>query len=60
MNQSIDYEVIELTRHFGSIVGTAGVSIEVIEECNKQLLKLVKCLSKNVDKATAANSGLII
>ena len=55
----VNYEIVELTRHFGSIVGTPGISEEVLIECNKHILKLVKCLEANVNKATAANSGLI-
>ena len=55
----VNYEIVELTRHFGSIVGTPGISEEVLKECNKYLLKLVKCMEANVNKVTATNSGLI-
>lgn len=59
----VNYEIAELTRHFGAIVGTLGVSEEVSKEANKQLLKLVKALDVNVDRAVQANqssnSGII-
>ena len=63
IDQIVNYNVAELTRHFGAIVGTTGVDDEVKKACNTHLLKLVKCLEVNVDKAVqenqSSNSGLI-
>lgn len=59
----VNYELAELTRHFGAIVGTPGISEEVSKYCNGQLLKLAKSIEVNVDRAIqanqASNSGLI-
>ncbi len=56
----INYEIVELTRHFGSIVGTPGISEEVAKLANKQLLRLTEALGPAVDKALAQDAGLII
>ena len=63
IDQLVNYEIAEFTRHFGALVATEGVDEKVKEACNKNLLKLVNALNINVDKAIAANqtsnSGLI-
>ncbi len=53
---AIPYEIGEVVRFFGSIVGTEGVGEDVKKECNKNLLKLIKSVSTNVDNLIAENS----
>jgi hypothetical protein len=53
-------EIIELTRHFGSVVGTPGISEELAKLCNTQLLRLTETLVKKVDEALLKNSNLIL
>lgn len=55
----INYEIVELTRHFGSIVGTPGISEDVAKIANKQLLRLTEAIGPAVDKILAQNSGII-
>ena len=55
----VNYEIVELTRHFGSIIGTPGISEEVAKKCNKQLLRLVDALDRDVDRVLAGNAGII-
>ena len=36
MTQIVNYDIAELTRHFGAIVGTPGISEDVSKFCNQQ------------------------
>jgi hypothetical protein len=52
--------VVDLTKHFGSIVGTPGISEEVEKLANAQLLRLTKALVPTVNKVLAEGEGLIV
>lgn len=55
----VDYELAEQIRFYGSLVGTTGVSKEVNEICNKNIIKLLKAMQPSVDKLTAQKAGII-
>lgn len=55
----VNYEIIELTKHFGAIVSTPGVAEDIVKKCNKQLKRLVDALDSAVDATLAQNAGLI-
>ncbi len=59
MTSETFYQIVELTKHFGAVVGTPGISEDVQKKCNKQLLRLIESLDSLVDKALATNAGLI-
>jgi len=55
----IDYELAEQVKFYGTLIGTTGMSEDVLKLCNKNLLKLLQALQPGVDKLTAKKSGLI-
>lgn len=58
MEQIINYEIAEFVRFFGSVAGTPGVRQDVLDECNDYLMKLVRALEVNVDKAIQSNQSI--
>jgi len=60
MTKELEYKLNELTRFYGSIVGTPGISKDVQEHCNSQLFKLVKAFDPVMQEITAEVSGLIL
>lgn len=59
MTQENFYQIVELTKHFGAVVGTPGISKEVQEKGNRQLLRLLDALDNTVNATLASNAGLI-
>lgn len=59
MTQDNFYQIVELTKHFGAVVGTPGISEDIQKKCNKQLLRLLEALDKTVNETLATNAGLI-
>lgn len=54
-----DYNLTEQVRFYGTLIGTTGMSKEVLEICNKNVLKLLQALQPGLDKLTATKAGLI-
>lgn len=52
----VDFEVAEMVRFYGSIVGTEGVSDKIKDICNNNIEALLKTVQPNVTKIT---SGII-
>lgn len=55
----IDFEIAELVRFYGSIVGTEGISKDIQDQCNINILRLIDTLQPKLDKLTASKAGLI-
>jgi len=59
----IDFELAELVRFYGSIVGTEGVSEEVQKICNENIKaaldKLQPSFKKTLQRIGTKNAGLI-
>lgn len=55
----IDFEIAELVRFYGSIVGTEGVSEEIQKKCNKNIFSLLETLEPSLKKKLANKAGLI-
>lgn len=59
----VDFELAELVRFYGSIVGTEGVSEEVQKICNKNIQLALEKLQPNFEKTMkrigTKNAGLI-
>lgn len=53
------YQIIEYTKHYGSIVSTPGVDPKIVEKCNAQLKRLVDALDSDLDILLANYTGLI-
>lgn len=54
------FEQAELIRFYGSIVSTPGISNDIKDICNTNILKLVQSVQPAVDKVTAKSAGLIV
>lgn len=59
----VDFELAELVRFYGSLVGTEGVSEEVQKICNKNLKialeKLQPSFDKTMTRVGSKTAGLI-
>jgi len=59
----IDFELAELVRFYGSIVGTEGVSTEVQKICNENIKaaldKLQPSFKKTLQRIGTKDSGII-
>lgn len=55
----IDFELAEMVRFYGTLIGTPEMSEEVTNLCNKNLYKLLQTLQPSVDRFTARKSGII-
>jgi len=53
----VDFEVAEMIRFYGSIVGTEGVSDKVKKTCNDNIEALLKVVQPKVTQIT---SGIIV
>ena len=54
-----NFEVAEKVRFYGSIVGTEGVSKEIQDLCNKNIMRLLQSIQPELDNITAKKAGLI-
>lgn len=57
MEGIVDFEIAELIRFYGSIVGTPGIEDRVNVLCNDNIMKLLKVVQPKLIKLT---SGIII
>lgn len=55
----IDYELSEMVRFYGTLIGTTGMDAAVIALCNENLLKLLQAMQPGVTKLTAKKAGII-
>ncbi len=55
----IDFEIAEMVRFYGTLIGTTGVSKKVQEMCNINLEKLLETMQPSVNKLTAGKAGII-
>lgn len=57
--QLINPLVGEAIRFYGTIVGTPGVSTEILEMCNKNIKKLLDTIEPKLRSLTAQEAGII-
>jgi len=59
IQEIMDIQLAEQARFYGTIIGTTGMSEDVLKICNKNLVKILQALQPGVDKLTASKAGLI-
>lgn len=55
----IDFEIQEFVRFYGALIGTPGMSQEIVDRCNTKLKELLDRADQDVTKYLATKSGLI-
>lgn len=59
MQPIINFEIAEMVRFYGTLMGTPGADDKVNEICNKNLEKLLTALQPDIDKFLAQKAGII-